>query len=168
MAQCVEYRERERRPRISKLSFRALPHGSRIRDDERPADNSKSPRRAPPSTSAIRDEHQPASAWHDPREPTARQTDIANLEAASQNQDPSQQTVMATLQRINQASVVATANAAGCQPDQRQSCPATDDCTEAATGRNESRVPDAGNFNNILPVSALPLLPNGAAQALTY
>jgi hypothetical protein len=34
---------------------------------------------------------------------TARQTDIANLEAASQNQDPSQQTVMATLQRINQA-----------------------------------------------------------------
>jgi hypothetical protein len=32
-----------------------------------------------------------------------RQTDIANLEAASQTQDPSQQTVMATLQRINQA-----------------------------------------------------------------
>ena len=34
---------------------------------------------------------------------TARQTDIANLETASQSQDPSQQTVMATLQRINQA-----------------------------------------------------------------
>jgi hypothetical protein len=33
----------------------------------------------------------------------ARQTDIANLETASQTQDPSQQTVMATLQRINQA-----------------------------------------------------------------
>jgi hypothetical protein len=33
----------------------------------------------------------------------SRQTDIANLEAASQTQDPSQQTVMATLQRINQA-----------------------------------------------------------------
>jgi hypothetical protein len=33
----------------------------------------------------------------------ARQTDITNLEAASQTQDPSQQTVMATLQRINQA-----------------------------------------------------------------
>jgi hypothetical protein len=33
----------------------------------------------------------------------ARQTDIANLEAASQTQDPSQQTIMATLQRINQA-----------------------------------------------------------------
>jgi len=33
----------------------------------------------------------------------ARQTDIANLEAASQSQDPTQQTVMATLQRINQA-----------------------------------------------------------------
>jgi hypothetical protein len=34
---------------------------------------------------------------------TARQTDIANLEAATQNQDASQQTVMAELQRINQA-----------------------------------------------------------------
>jgi hypothetical protein len=34
---------------------------------------------------------------------TARQTDIANLEAATQTQDPSQQTIMAALQRINQA-----------------------------------------------------------------
>ena len=33
----------------------------------------------------------------------ARQTDIANLEAASQSQDASQQTIMATLQRMNQA-----------------------------------------------------------------
>jgi len=34
---------------------------------------------------------------------TSRQTDIANLEAATQSQDPSQQTIMAELQRINQA-----------------------------------------------------------------
>jgi hypothetical protein len=34
---------------------------------------------------------------------TARQTDTANLEAATQTQDASQQTIMATLQRINQA-----------------------------------------------------------------
>jgi hypothetical protein len=34
---------------------------------------------------------------------TARQTDIANLEASTQTQDPSQQTIMAELQRINQA-----------------------------------------------------------------
>jgi hypothetical protein len=34
---------------------------------------------------------------------TSRQTDIANLEAATQTQDASQQTTMATLQRINQA-----------------------------------------------------------------
>jgi len=34
---------------------------------------------------------------------TARQTDIVNLEAATQTQDPSQQTIMAELQRINQA-----------------------------------------------------------------
>jgi hypothetical protein len=34
---------------------------------------------------------------------TSRQTDIANLEAASQSQAPGEQTVMATLQRINQA-----------------------------------------------------------------
>jgi hypothetical protein len=33
----------------------------------------------------------------------ARQSDIANLEAATQTQDPSQQTIMAELQRINQA-----------------------------------------------------------------
>jgi HD superfamily phosphohydrolase len=33
---------------------------------------------------------------------TSRQTDITNLEAASQSQDPSQQTVMAELQRMNQ------------------------------------------------------------------
>ena len=34
---------------------------------------------------------------------TARQTDIANLEAATQSQDVSQQTIMAELQRINRA-----------------------------------------------------------------
>src|SRR6202163_42337 len=34
---------------------------------------------------------------------TARQTDIANLESATQTQAPSQQTIMAELQRINQA-----------------------------------------------------------------
>src|SRR5271154_4085305 len=34
---------------------------------------------------------------------TARQTDIASLEAATQSQDVSQQTIMAELQRINQA-----------------------------------------------------------------
>jgi hypothetical protein len=34
---------------------------------------------------------------------SSRQTDIANLEAATQNQDASQQTIMATLQRMNQA-----------------------------------------------------------------
>jgi len=33
----------------------------------------------------------------------ARQADIANLEAATQTQDPSQLTIMAELQRINQA-----------------------------------------------------------------
>jgi hypothetical protein len=33
---------------------------------------------------------------------TSRQTDIANLEAATQSQDPGQQTTMAELQRINQ------------------------------------------------------------------
>jgi hypothetical protein len=32
-----------------------------------------------------------------------RQTDIATLESATQSQDPTQQTIMATLQRINQA-----------------------------------------------------------------
>ena len=34
---------------------------------------------------------------------SSRQTDISNLEVATQNQDSSQQTIMATLQRMNQA-----------------------------------------------------------------
>jgi hypothetical protein len=34
---------------------------------------------------------------------SSRQSDISNLEAATQNQDASQQTIMATLQRMNQA-----------------------------------------------------------------
>jgi HD superfamily phosphohydrolase len=34
---------------------------------------------------------------------SSRQTDIANLEAVTQNQDASQLTIMATLQRMNQA-----------------------------------------------------------------
>jgi len=37
------------------------------------------------------------------RNQAARQTDITNLEAASETEDPSQQTIMATLQRINKA-----------------------------------------------------------------
>jgi len=48
-------------------------------------------------------DEQPRNAWNDPANQTARQTDIANLEAATQTQDPSQQTIMAELQRINQA-----------------------------------------------------------------
>jgi hypothetical protein len=34
---------------------------------------------------------------------SARQTDLTNLEATTQSQDASEQTIMATLQRINQA-----------------------------------------------------------------
>ena len=68
---------------------------------------------------------------------TARQTDIANLEAATQTQDASQQTIMAELQRINQALLLQLRTLAGRKPDQCQSCPAADRCPKAAAGRHE-------------------------------
>jgi len=78
-----------------------------------------------------------------------RQTDIANLEAASQTQDPSQQTVMAA---------PSTAHPAGCQPDQRQPCPAADDCAETAAGRLESRIHGCRRNQQQLPDSGCPRL----------
>ena len=72
---------------------------------------------------------------------TARQTDIANLEGASQNAGPQPTNRHGHAPAHQSSPALATANAAGCQPDKRQSCPATDDCTKAATGRLESRIP---------------------------
>ncbi len=98
---------------------------------------------------------------------TARQTDIANLEAASQNQDPSQQTVMATLQRINQALLLQLRT----QQDANQINANLALQQMIAQKQQQDALKagflDAGNFNNTYQSQVAPAY-NGAAQALTY
>jgi hypothetical protein len=98
---------------------------------------------------------------------TARQTDIANLEAASQNQDPSQQTVMATLQRINQALLLQLRS----QQDANQIDANLALQQMIAQKQQQDALKagflDAGNFNNTYQAQVAPAY-NGAAQALTY
>ena len=98
---------------------------------------------------------------------TARQTDIANLEAASQNQDPSQQTVMATLQRINQALLLQLRT----QQDANQINANLALQQMIAQKQQQDALKagflDAGNFNNTYQAQVAPAY-NGAAQALTY
>ena len=88
----------------------------------------------------------------------ARQTDIANLETASQSQDPSQQTDHGNASAHQSGPAIATAYPAGCQPDQRQPCPATDGCPEAATGRIESWISGRRQLQQHLPGSGCPCL----------
>ena len=98
---------------------------------------------------------------------TARQTDIANLEAASQNQDPSEQTVMATLQRINQALLLQLRT----QQDANQINANLALQQMIAQKQQQDALKagflDAGNFNNTYQAQVAPAY-NGAAQALTY
>ena len=98
---------------------------------------------------------------------TARQTDIANLEAASQNQDPSQQTVMATLQRINQALLLQLRT----QQDANQINANLALQQMIAQKQQQDALKagflDAGNFNSTYQAQVAPAY-NGAAQALTY
>ena len=98
---------------------------------------------------------------------TARQTDIANLEAASQNQDPSQQTVMATLQRINQALLLQLRT----QQDANQINANLALQQMIAQKQQQDALKagflDAGKFNNTYQAQVAPAY-NGAAQALTY
>ena len=72
---------------------------------------------------------------------SSRQTDIANLEAATQTQDASQQTIMATLAAHEPGIAFATPHPAGREPDQCQSFPATDRRPKTATRRTEISIP---------------------------
>jgi hypothetical protein len=98
---------------------------------------------------------------------TARQTDIANLEAASQNQDPSQQTVMATLQRINQALLLQLRT----QQDANQINANLALQQMIAQKQQQDALKagflDADNFNSTYQAQVAPAY-NGAAKALTY
>jgi hypothetical protein len=97
----------------------------------------------------------------------ARQTDIANLEAASQSQDPSQQTIMATLQRINQALLLQLRT----QQDANQINANLALQQMIAQKQQQDALKagfmDAGNFNSTYQTQVAPAY-NGAAQALTY
>jgi hypothetical protein len=97
----------------------------------------------------------------------ARQTDITNLENASQNQDPGQQTIMATLQRINQALLLQLRT----QQDANQIN--ADLALQQMIAQKQQQdtlkvgFMDAGNFNSTYQTQVAPAY-NGAAQALTY
>ena len=97
----------------------------------------------------------------------ARQTDISNLENATQSQDASQQTIMATLQRINVALLLELRN----QQDANQINANLALQQMIAQKQQQDALKagflDAGNFNNTYQSQVAPAY-NGAAQALTY
>jgi hypothetical protein len=97
----------------------------------------------------------------------ARQTDITNLEAASQTQDPSQQTVMATLQRINQALLLQLRT----QQDANQINANLALQQMIAQKQQQDALKagfmDADNFSGTYQTQIAPAY-NGAAQALAY
>lgn len=98
---------------------------------------------------------------------TSRQTDIANLEAASQSLDPTQQTVMAELQRINQAlqlelRTMQDANQINANLALQQIVAQKQQQDSLKAGFQ-----DSSNFPNTYQTHVAPAY-NGGAQALTY
>jgi len=96
-----------------------------------------------------------------------RQTDITNLENATLSQDASQQTIMATLQRINLALLLELRN----QQDSNQINANLALQQMVAQKQQQDALKagfmDAGNFNSTYQTQVAPAY-NGAAQALTY
>jgi hypothetical protein len=98
---------------------------------------------------------------------TSRQTDIANLEAASQSQAPSEQTVMATLQRMNQALLLQLrtmqdANQMNASLALQQIVAQKQQQDTLKTGFQ-----DSASFTNTYQAHVAPAY-NGGAQALSY
>jgi hypothetical protein len=98
---------------------------------------------------------------------TSRQTDIANLEAASQSQAPSAQTVMATLQRMNQALLLQLrtmqdANQMNANLALQQIVAQKQQQDTLKTGFQ-----DSASFTNTYQAHVAPAY-NGGAQALSY
>jgi hypothetical protein len=96
-----------------------------------------------------------------------RQTDIANLEAATQNQDLSQQTIMAELQRINQALLLQLrtmqdANQINANVALQQIVAQKQQQDSLKAGFQ-----DAANYSNTYQTRVAPAYAGGA-QALTY
>jgi hypothetical protein len=98
---------------------------------------------------------------------TSRQTDIANLEAATQSKDPSQQTIMAELQRINQALLLQLrtmqdANQVNANLALQQIVAQKQQQDSLKAGFQ-----DAANYANTYQTHIAPAY-NGGAQALAY
>jgi hypothetical protein len=97
----------------------------------------------------------------------ARQTDIANLETASQSQDPSQQTVMATLQRINQALLLQLRTQQDANQINGNLALQQMVAQKQQQDAMKAGFQDAADFNSTYQAQVAPAY-NGAAQALTY
>ena len=98
---------------------------------------------------------------------TSRQTDIANLEAASQSQAPGEQTIMATLQRMNQALLLQLrtmqdANQMNANLALQQIVAQKQQQDTLKTGFQ-----DSASFTNTYQAHVAPAY-NGGAQALSY
>ena len=98
---------------------------------------------------------------------TSRQTDIADLEAASQTQDPSQQTVMAELQRMNQILLLQLRTMQ--DANQMNSNLALQQIVAQKQQQDSLKAgfQDAAGYTNTFQVHVAPAY-SGGAQALTY
>jgi len=98
---------------------------------------------------------------------TSRQTDIANLEAATQSNDPSQQTIMAELQRINQALLLQLRTMQDTNQINANLALQQIVAQKQQQDSLKSGFQDAAGYTNTYQTRVAPAY-NGGAQALTY
>ncbi|HEX4031844.1 MAG TPA: hypothetical protein VHX20_15870 [Terracidiphilus sp.] len=98
---------------------------------------------------------------------TSRQTDIANLEAASQSQDPSQQTEMAELQRINQILLLQLRTMQDANQINANLALQQIVAQKQQQDTLKAGFQDSASFTNTYQAHVAPAY-NGGAQALTY
>jgi hypothetical protein len=98
---------------------------------------------------------------------TSRQTDIANLEAATQNQDPSQQTVMAELQRMNQILLLELRTMQDANQINANLALQQLVAQKAQQDTLKAGFQDTANYTNTFQTHVAPAY-QGGAQALTY
>jgi hypothetical protein len=98
---------------------------------------------------------------------TSRQTDIANLESATQSNDPSQQTIMAELQRINQALLLQLRTMQDANQINANLALQQIVAHKQQQDMLKAGFQDAANYTNTYQTRVAPAY-NGSAQALTY
>jgi hypothetical protein len=98
---------------------------------------------------------------------TSRQTDIANLEAATQSTDPSQQTIMAELQRINQALLLQLRTMQDANQINANLALQQIVAQKQQQDSLKAGFQDAAGYTNTYQTHVAPAY-NGGAQALTY